>query len=84
MGRRKGKAQSVCNEEHLAHGTLFEHCAAVETRARQRFDVMMEQIAQEWGISGEMKSTDPLGWANLMNQARHCADEVILNELIYC
>ena len=56
----------------------------IETQARQRLDVMMEQIAQEWGISEEMKSTDPLGWAGLMNQARHCADEVILNELIYC
>ena len=69
---------------YVAHGTLFEHCAEVETQARQRLDVMMEQIAQEWGISEEMKSTDPLGWAGLMNQARHCADEVILNELIYC
>lgn len=44
---------------------------------------MMEQIVHEWGIKEEMKSTDPLGWAGLMNQARHCADEVILNELIY-
>ena len=69
---------------YVAHGTLLEHCAEVEIQARQRLDVMMEQIAQEWGISEEMKSTDPLGWAGLMNQARHCADEVILNELIYC
>lgn len=74
----------VLYEGYVAHGTLFEHCAEVETQARQRLDVMMKQIAQEWGISEEMKSTDPLGWAGLMNQARHCADEIILNELIYC
>ena len=69
---------------YVAHGTLFEHCAEVEMQAQERLEVMMEQIAQEWGISEEMKSTDPLGWTSLMNQARHCADEVILNELIYC
>ena len=70
--------------EYVAHGTLFEHCAEVETQAQERLEVMMEQIAQEWGIREEMKNTDPLGWASSMNQARHCADEVILNELIYC
>ena len=69
---------------YVAHGTLFEHCAEVETQAQERLEVMMEQITQEWGIKEEMKSTDPLGWTSLMNQARHCADEVILNELIYC
>ena len=45
---------------------------------------MVRKQSQEWGISEEMKSTDQLGWAGLMNQAQHCADEVILNELIYC
>ena len=69
---------------YVAHGTLFEHCAEVETQAQERLEVMMEQIAQEWGTKEEMKNTDPLGWASSMNQARHCADEVILNELIYC
>ena len=69
---------------YVAHGTLFEHCAEVEAQAQERLEVMMEQIAQEWGIREEMKNTDPLGWTSLMNQARHCADEVILNELIYC
>ena len=68
---------------YIARGTLFDHCADINEQAQQRLEVMMEQIVHEWGIKEEMKSTDPLGWASLMNQARHCADEVILNELIY-
>ncbi len=68
---------------YVAHGTLFEHCAEVEKQAQKRLEVMMEQIAREWDIREGMKNTDPLGWASLMNQARHCADEVICNELIY-
>ena len=56
---------------------------ADKRRVEQRLEVMMEQIVHEWGIKEEMKSTDSLGWASLMNQARHCADEVILDELIY-
>lgn len=55
----------------------------INEQAQQRLEVMMEQIIHEWGVKEEMKSTDPLGWVSLMNQARHCADEVILNELIY-
>lgn len=68
---------------YIACGTLFEHCADINEQAQQRLEVMMEQIIHEWGVKEEMKSTDPLGWVSLMNQARHCADEVILNELIY-
>ena len=70
-------------DPYIARGTLFDHCADINEQAQRRLEVMMEQIVHEWGIKEEMKSTDPLGWASLMNQARHCADEAILNELVY-
>ena len=38
------KSPKVCIFS-VAHGTLFEHCTEVETRAQERLEVMMEQIA---------------------------------------
>jgi len=73
----------VLFEHHVLQGTLYEHCDAVNDQAKRRLEVMMEQLIQEWGITEDLKHRDQMGWVGLMNQAKHCAEESIKNELIY-
>jgi hypothetical protein len=47
-------------------------------------DVMMEQIIREWGVDEALKAENEMGWVQIMNQARHYAEEVIMREMIYC
>ncbi|MCC8079984.1 MAG: TnpV protein [Oscillospiraceae bacterium] len=68
---------------YLIHGTLYKHCADVNEQAQQRLEVMMKQLIEEWGITEDLKARDQMGWVSQMNQAKHCAEETILRELIY-
>ena len=40
-------------------------------------------MAQAEGVTEELKATDPLHWTGLMNNLRHSAEELVLNDLIY-
>ena len=74
----------VLYQGYMAQGKLFEHLADVNAQAQERMKVMMEQIIQKWGVDERLKAENEIGWVQIMNQARHCADEVIKQELIYC
>ena len=74
----------VLYQGYIVQGKLFEHLAEVNTQAQERMDVMMEQMIREWGVDEALKAENEMGWVQIMNQARHCADEVIKRELIYC
>ena len=43
----------------------------------------MARMAQAEGVTEELKATDPLRWTGLMNNLRHSAEELVLNDLIY-
>ena len=43
----------------------------------------MAQMAQNEGVTEELKATDPLRWTGLMNNLRHSAEELVLSDLIY-
>ena len=44
---------------------------------------MYKRQAQAEGVTEELKATDPLRWTGLMNNLRHSAEELVLNDLIY-
>jgi len=41
------------------------------------------QMAQEAGVTEELKASDQMKWLGLMNNIRQAAEETVLNELIY-
>lgn len=64
-------------------GKLAEHLAEVEQTARKLVEQSVTQMAKAEGVTEELKATDPLRWTGLMNNFRHCAEEAVLNDLIY-
>ncbi len=67
----------------LIKGTLNEHCAEVEDTAYERLDRMVKAMAKADGLTEEMKNSDPLHWAGMMNNYKSCAEEILFSELIY-
>ena len=43
----------------------------------------LTEMAKTDGLTEEMKNTNPLRWVGMMNNYKSCAEEVILNELIF-
>ena len=64
-------------------GKLAEHLAETEQTARKMVEQAVTQMAQAEGVTEELKAADPLHWAGLMNNLRHSAEEMVLNDLIY-
>lgn len=47
-------------------------------------ELLIQQIQEQQGVNEELKSCDQMGWVGACNNIRNAAEEIILNELIYC
>ena len=61
---------------------LTEHLAEIEQSAQKMVEQTVAQMARAEGVTEEMKVTDPLRWTGLMNNFKHSAEEMVLNDLI--
>ena len=65
-------------------GTLKQHLLLVQEQAEIRFDVLIKQMADRGGVNEQLKAPDQMRWVRLMNNIRNAAEEIVLNEIIYC
>ena len=47
-------------------------------------ELLIQQIQEQQGVNEELKSRDQTGWVGACNNIRNAAEEIVLNELIYC
>lgn len=67
----------------LTSCTLNQHLYETEQEAKYQIDLTLSRLVKARGITEELKATDPLMWAQEMNNAKHNAEEIVLNEVIY-
>ena len=65
------------------NGTLFSHLLEIEDTANSRLELMMPGLAKAAGATEQLKASDPMKWAGLMNTCKAQAEEIIQAELIY-
>ena len=63
--------------------TLNQHLYDIEQEVNRQMEIVLSLLVKERGITEELKATDPLRWVQEMNNAKHDAEEVVLNEIIY-
>ena len=63
--------------------TLNQHLYDTEQEVNRQMEIVLSLLVKERGITEELKTTDPLRWVPEMNNAKHDAEEFVLNELIY-
>ncbi len=89
--RRWGRMRRDYLREHrpvllnqlVATGKLWEHLNAVDDEADARMELLVEQMKRADGITEELKERDQLRWVGLMNNIRDCAEEIILEKVIF-
>lgn len=64
--------------------TLRKHIVETDKQAKRRLEILMEQMLEKNPIDENLKNTDPLKWARLMNNYKHSVEKIIFKELIYC
>ena len=88
---RYGRAREKYLMEHrkaaytamLLKGTLWAHLTEIDQAANQQVESVMAELAMSEGVTEELKATDPLRWTGLMNNLKHSAEELVMNDLIY-
>ena len=55
----------------------------IEQTAQKMVEQTVAQMVRAEGVTEELKATDPLRWTGLMNNFKHSAEEMVLNDLIY-
>lgn len=67
----------------ILSGTLYEHLTEIDRNSRQGLEQIILQAAQAEGIDEKLKAKDQIAWVGRMNNIRQCAEEIILQELVY-
>ena len=78
------KHKSEVYSTFQSKGTLDEHIAEIDRQAEEMFERLVEQIAVRQAITEQLKADDQMAWVSTMNHIRSIAEEVVLNDLIYC
>ncbi len=68
----------------LLSGKLKEHLLMIQEQAEERFDLLVEQMAKQEGVTEQLKGQDQILWVRRMNNIRARAEEIVREEIIYC
>ena len=68
----------------LLSGELKKHLLMIQEQAEERFDLLVEQMAEREGVTEQLKECDQMFWVQRMNSIRARAEEIVREEIIYC
>lgn len=64
-------------------GKLTEHLNQIDKEVREKVEMLAEQMAEQWGVTEELKMQDQMEWVRRMNNIENVAEEMALLEIIY-
>ena len=64
-------------------GKLTEHLNQVDKETREKVEMLVEQMAERWGVTEELKMWDQMEWVRRMNNIKNVVGEMVLLEMIY-
>ena len=67
----------------LTSCTLNQHLYETEQEAKRQIELTLSRLVKERGITEELKATAPLRWTQEMNNAKHCAEEIVMSNYLY-
>ena len=67
----------------LLAGTLEDHVTEIDRQAEDMLDQLIKQIAEQDGVTEQLKAHDQLEWVRRMNNIRNHALEVVNSDLVY-
>jgi len=68
----------------LLSGNLDQHLEEIDRACIERMDLLTRQMAKQEGVTEKLKAADQMEWVRRMNNIQNRAEEIVLNELVYC
>ena len=66
-----------------AQARLNRHLHEIDVQALELLESIISDLAKKSGIDENLKATDQLRWIREMNAIKSCAEEIVLQELVY-
>lgn len=66
----------------LTQGKLNSYLHDVDVRAKEMYDTLIKQLAENEGITEQLKAENQMLWIQLMNNIANRAREIVFNEII--
>lgn len=64
-------------------GKLTEYLNQVDKEAREKVEMLMEQMAERWGVTEEPKMQNQMEWVRRMNNIKVNAEELVYKNIIF-
>lgn len=78
----KAQREPLYNTLFLS-GKLDVHLIAVDTQAEAMLFQLVKQMAEQEGVTEQLKAKNQMEWVRQMNNIRSRGEKVVYNELIY-
>ncbi len=78
------KYRSSLYNELVLTCKLHSYLADLNEQAQERLDLIIQQMQTTENVNEALKKDNPMEWVRCMNSIKSRAEEIILNELIYC
>lgn len=75
--------QSARYQYLVLTGKLTEHLNQVDKEVREKVEILMEQMAEQWGVTEELKMQDQMEWVRRMNDIKATAEEIVYRNIIF-
>ena len=67
----------------ILSGKLMEHLQEIDETCHRRMNQMIQAMVKAEGITEVLKAHNQLLWVQRMNLLHDCAEETVMNELVY-
>ena len=75
--------RSVRYQYLVLTGKLTEHLNQVDKEAREKVEILVEQMAEQWGVTEELKMQNQIEWVRRMNNIKANAEEIVYKNIIF-
>lgn len=67
----------------LTSGKLNSYLYKINIQAKEQYDLLVKQLAENQGVNEQLKSENQMLWIQRMNNIANQAREIIYDEIIY-
>ncbi len=60
-----------------------QYCAKIDEAARNRMELIVPELAKQYGVTEQLKAENQMEWVRQMNACKAQAEDIVKFELIY-
>ena len=57
--------------------------AKIDIQANEMLKSSLKQMAENHGVTEELKALNQMAWVGAINNIKSCAEEIVLSEILY-